>query len=87
MKPFRLAFRGIIGKNMDNDYSTFALDNIKLTPGACNAPASCSFEGDLCGWVLDESKSDVEWELAGPQDLSLSTRPYADATKRNNNVS
>ncbi|KAG0730111.1 MAM and LDL-receptor class A domain-containing protein 1 [Chionoecetes opilio] len=82
MKPFRLAFRGIIG-DMDQTHSTFALDNIKLTPGACNAPASCSFEDGLCGWVNEEL--DLDWELAGPEDLSLATRPYADATQRNHN--
>lgn len=72
---------------MDKIHSTFALDDIKLTPGACNSPASCSFEDDFCGWILDEAASDVEWELANSEDLSLSTRPYADTTKRNHNVS
>ena len=72
---------------MDNFYSTFALDNIKLTPGACYSPASCSFEDGSCGWFTDEYEGDVEWESGGWADLSLSTRPYADTTKRNNNVS
>lgn len=87
MKPFRLAFRGVIGKNMDNFYSTFALDNIKLTPGACYSPASCSFEDGSCGWFVAEFEGDLEWESGGPVDLSLSTRPYADTTKTNSNVS
>lgn len=87
MTPFRLAFRGVIGENMDNSYSTFALDDVKLTPGACNPPASCSFDHDMCSWSIDELSGHIDWELAGPGELSVSTRPYSDSTQRNNNAS
>lgn len=83
-KPFRLAFRGVIGENMDNIYSTFALDDVRLTPGACTAPASCSFDLNMCGWNLE---GEIDWELAGPGEVSISTRPYADCTLRDNDAS
>ncbi|XP_071520575.1 LOW QUALITY PROTEIN: MAM and LDL-receptor class A domain-containing protein 1-like [Panulirus ornatus] len=84
VKPFRLAFQGTIGSNMNDIYSTFALDNVRLTPGACNSPASCTFEHDLCSWYANEKLGDMEWQLAAPGELTLATRPYWDSTLRNN---
>lgn len=85
-RPFRLAFQGIIGENMVGIYSTFALDDVKLTPGACNTPASCTFDGDLCAWYIDEYRSTIDWQQATPGELSLVSRPYADHTLNTNKV-
>ena len=42
-------FETITGEAEDS-YSV-AMDDIKILPGACKPPGSCSFEDDLCGWV------------------------------------
>lgn len=71
---------------MDAVYSTFALDDVKLIPGACNSPGACTFDGSLCSWYSNEELGQAEWQLGGPGELSLATRPYSDATFRSNQV-
>ncbi|XP_042228845.1 MAM and LDL-receptor class A domain-containing protein 1-like [Homarus americanus] len=84
LKPFHLAFEGIMGNHMNGVYSTFALDDVKLTPGMCNSPASCSFDSNLCSWYSNENLGDDEWQFAGPGEVSINTRPYSDSTQRDN---
>lgn len=58
--PWQLIFEGIRGTG---DLGKLAIDDVRITRGACPAPGDCSFEGwSYCTYTNDEN-GDLDWLL------------------------
>ncbi|KAK7069139.1 hypothetical protein SK128_025178 [Halocaridina rubra] len=86
IKPYRLAIQGIIGDNAMSGFSTLAIDDVRLSPGACVSPGACNFDVSMCSWYSNEHLGNVEWQLTEPDELSLISRPFSDSTHKDNTV-
>ena len=67
--------------------STLGIDEIALNPGACHPRASCTFNEDTCMWYSSEIYGTILWERGSYDQISTSTRPYADNSFRSPEVS
>ncbi|XP_068217643.1 MAM and LDL-receptor class A domain-containing protein 1-like [Palaemon carinicauda] len=83
--PYRLAIEGILGDNTEAIYSTLGIDDVRLTPGSCISPGACTFDVSMCSWYSNGDMGTIQWQLTGRDDVSLTTRPYADSTLNDNN--
>ncbi|CAL4083116.1 unnamed protein product, partial [Meganyctiphanes norvegica] len=78
--PQRIMFKGTIKEARNATMSTLAIDDIKFTQGACDAPGSCVFDGRTCSWSSSETHGEVQWQLSNPNAVSLETKPWLDRT-------
>ncbi|CAF1552804.1 unnamed protein product, partial [Adineta steineri] len=55
---FQVVFEGVVGPSFTGDIS---LDDITISPGACPASGSCTFEQDLCTWTPSARPDHFDW--------------------------
>ncbi|XP_013393211.1 MAM and LDL-receptor class A domain-containing protein 1 [Lingula anatina] len=75
--PFQVVFEAIRGTNYAGD---IAIDDFKLSNGACATPGSCDFETDTCTWSNGAS-DDFDWIRRQGVTPSQGTGPSVDHTK------
>ncbi|XP_013397768.1 MAM and LDL-receptor class A domain-containing protein 1-like [Lingula anatina] len=75
--PFQVVFEAIRGTNYAGD---IAIDDFKLSNGACATAGSCDFETDTCTWSNGAS-DDFDWIRRQGVTPSQGTGPSVDHTK------
>lgn len=76
----QIVFEGIRGGGYKGD---LAIDDIKMTDGACAGTGTCNFEKDLCGWVQRQDDK-FDWIRRRGSTPSVGTGPPGDHTLGNN---
>lgn len=66
-----MVFEVVIG---EETWGTIAVDDVKVSPGSCSMPVTCTFDSeDLCLWSQNE-QDDLNWlfhhDLDGLEDHS-----------------
>ena len=74
---FQPVFEGIVGNPI---YSDIAIDDVKITQGACGNIGDCDFEKDTCTWVNTQTGDDFDWLRQKGQTASIRTGPTSDHT-------
>ena len=74
---FQIVFEGIRGQGYMGD---IAIDDIKLSKGACASPGSCNFEKGRCTWTNAQTGDDFDWRDGSGSTTSFGTGPSTDHT-------
>ena len=74
---FQFVFEGIRGQGYQGD---IAIDDIKLTKGACSSPGSCNFENGRCTWTNAQTGDDFDWRVGSGTTSTFGTGPSKDHT-------
>eukprot|EP00795_Rhopilema_esculentum_P012712 gene12712-3431_t len=81
-QPYEVVFEGIIGNGYQGD---IAVDDVKLTAGACPSPGSCTFEnGNLCTYS-NANSDNFDWITRKGRTGSSGTGPAVDHTTGTSN--
>ena len=73
---FQVVFEGVRGGGYQGD---IAIDDVKITPGACAGVGTCSFEKDTCGWIQRQDDK-FDWIRRRGTTPSAGTGPSSDHT-------
>ncbi|ESO97870.1 hypothetical protein LOTGIDRAFT_152977 [Lottia gigantea] len=77
-RNFNLVFEAVRGNDFKGD---IAIDDVKLSRGACPAPGSCNFERNLCAWSNTIVNDDFDWVRKKGATTSKNTGPGNDHTR------
>ncbi|XP_071851180.1 MAM and LDL-receptor class A domain-containing protein 1-like isoform X5 [Apostichopus japonicus] len=73
----QVIIKGVVGSDIN---AFIGLDEISLSFGACDQPASCDFEDGYCGWMQDQDDGIWDWTRNRRRTTTDETGPTFDHT-------